>query len=192
MPGGPVHHIRKEREMFNELTRNRRSVKKYTSQAVEHEKIDAIIEAALRVPSGRELRPWEFIVVTDRDLIAKLSVAKPTGAEFVKETPLVIAVCAYPSKSHLWIEDCAIAAVTIQYAAVSLGLASRWAQMRNNKFSESKSTRDYIAELLALPDDLEVECLIAIGYPAEALPPRKKEELDFNKVHYNRYRGVRS
>ena len=42
-------------------------------------------------------------------------------------------------------------------------------------------------ELLDLPDDLDVECLIAIGYPDEDLPPYKKEELDFNKVSYNRF-----
>jgi nitroreductase len=173
--------------MFVELTKNRRSVKMYTPHAVEMEKIDAIIEAALRVPSGKALRPWEFIVVTDSVLIEKLSIAKPTGAEFVKETPLVIVVCAYPSKSHLWIEDCAIAAVTMQYAAVSLGLASRWAHMRGNQFSETQSTRDYIAELLALPDGLEVECLIAVGYPAENPPPYKKEDLNFSKVSYNRF-----
>lgn len=183
-----IHTIRKDEEMFNEVIRKRRSVKKYSSRAVEQEKIDAIIESALRAPSGRALRPWEFIIVTDRDLIQKLSIAKPTGAEFVKETPLVIVTCGYPSKSPIWVEDCAIAAVTIQYAAASLGLASRWAHMRNNKFSESKSTRDYIAELLELPDDLEVECLIAIGYADEELPPYKKEELDFSKVSYNRFR----
>jgi len=56
--------------MFNEVMRKRRSVKKYSSRAVEQEKIDAIIESALRSPSGRALRPWEFIIVTDRNLIA--------------------------------------------------------------------------------------------------------------------------
>jgi nitroreductase len=51
--------------MFIEVAKNRRSIKNFSSQPVEQEKIDAIIEVALRSPSGRAARPWEFIVVTD-------------------------------------------------------------------------------------------------------------------------------
>ena len=65
--------------MFIELAKKRRSVKQYTSQEVEQEKIDGIIEAGLRAPSGRAIRPWEFVVVRDKELLAKLSVAKPGG-----------------------------------------------------------------------------------------------------------------
>ena len=173
--------------MFTEIARKRRSLKKYTAQPVEAEKIDAIVEAALRVPSGRAVRPWEFVVVTDGGLIEKLSVAKPIGAEFLKEAPVNIVICADPSKSHLWVEDCAIAAVTMQYAAVSLGLASRWAHIRGNKFNDDQSSRDYIAALLNLPGNLDIECIVAVGYPGEEIVPYKHEELDFTKVSYNQY-----
>ncbi|MFC1798784.1 nitroreductase family protein [Thermodesulfobacteriota bacterium] len=173
--------------MFIDIAKKRRSVKKYTAQPVEQEKIDTIIETALRVPSGKAARPWEFVVVNDRDLLAKLSVAKPVGAEFVKEAPAAIVVCADPSKSPLWVEDCAIAAVTMQYAAVSTGLGSRWAQIRGNKYNDDQSSRDYIAGLLGLPDNLEVACIIAIGYPGEEIIPYKREDLDFGKASYNQY-----
>ncbi len=177
----------KGEEMFTEIAQKRRSVKKYTTQPVEQDKIDAIIETALRVPSGRAVRPWEFVVVNDRDLLAKLSVAKPAGAEFVKEASVGIVVCADPSKSHLWVEDCAIAAVTMQYAAVSMGLASRWAHIRGNKFNDGQSSRDYIAGLLGLPENLDVECIVAIGYPDEDIISYKREDLEFGKVSYNHY-----
>lgn len=173
--------------MFAEIAHNRRSLKKYADQPVEQDKIDVIVETALRAPSGRAIRPCEFVVVTDADLIAKLSVAKPMGAEFLKEAPVNIVVCADASKSHLWVEDCTIAAVTIQYAAVSLGLASRWAHIRGNKFNDDQSSRDYIAELLNLPDNLDIQCIIAVGYPGEEVVPYKREELDFTKISYNRY-----
>lgn len=173
--------------MFSEIAAKRRSFKVYTSQEVEPEKIQAIVEAALRSPSGRAARPWSFIVVTDKKLLEQLSVAKPMGAQFIKDVSAAIVVCADPSESHLWIEDCAIAAVSIQYAACSEGLGSRWAQMRNNDYAEGKSSRDYIAELLDLPKNLDVECIIGIGYPGEELPPYRKEELAFDKVSYNRY-----
>ena len=68
--------------MFAELMKKRRSIKKYDDRAVEPEKIDKIIESALRSPSGRAARPWHFVVVTDKALLEKLAVAKPGGRLF--------------------------------------------------------------------------------------------------------------
>lgn len=173
--------------MFTELAEKRRSVRKFTDQKVEKEKIDSIIDAALRAPSGRAVRPWDFVVVTDKSLLEKLSVAKPGGAAFVKDASVAIIVCGDPSKSGLWIEDCTIAAVSMQYAAHSIGLGSRWSHMRGNNYDGNQSSRDYIAELVDLPDNLDVECIIAIGYPDEEMVPYKKEDLHYDKISYNRY-----
>jgi nitroreductase len=74
-----------EKRMFNELAEKRRSIKVYDRRPVEAAKIDAVIEAALRSPSGRANRPWSFVVVTDKALLEKLSVAKPDGAAFIKD-----------------------------------------------------------------------------------------------------------
>jgi len=173
--------------MFNELAEKRRSVKVYAERPVEAGKIDAIIEAALRSPTGGARRPWAFVVITDKTLLDKLSVAKPGGAAFVKSAPVAVVVCGDPSASGLWVEDCSIAAVTMQYAAHALGLGSRWAQMKGNNFNEGTTSTQYIAKLLGLPENLTVQCIIAIGYPGEEMVPYKKEELRFDKVSYNRY-----
>jgi nitroreductase len=173
--------------MFSELAEKRRSIRLYTEQSVEAEKVDSIIEATLRSPTGGARRPWSFVVVTDKALLEKLSVAKPGGAVFVKNAPVAIVVCGDPSTSALWVEDCSIVAVTMQYAAHSLGLGSRWAHMKGNNFDERTTSRQYIAELLGLPDNLDILCIIAIGYPAEEMVPYKKGELRFDKVSYNRY-----
>ncbi len=173
--------------MFNELAEKRRSVKVYAERPVEAGKIDAIIEAALRSPTGKAARPWAFVVITDKDLLKKLSVAKPVAAAFVKDAPVAVVVCGDPSASGLWIEDCSIAAVTMQYAAHALGLGSRWAQMNGNNFKEGTTSTQYIAELLGLPKNLTVECIIAIGYPGEEMVPYKKSDLRFDKVSYNHY-----
>jgi nitroreductase len=173
--------------MFNELAEKRRSVKVYAKRPVEAEKIDAIIEAALRSPSGRGTRPWAFVVVTDKILLEKLSVAKPDGATFVKDAPAAVVVCGDPSASRLWVEDCSIAAVTIQYAANALGLGSRWTQMKENNFKEGTTSTQYIGKLLGLPQSLTVQCIIALGYPGEEMVPYKKGELRFDKVSYDRY-----
>ncbi len=173
--------------MFNELAEKRRSVKTFAARPVEAKKVDAIIEAALRSPTGRAARPWAFVVVTDKTLLEKLSVAKPLGAGFVKNAPVAIVVSGDPSASGMWVEDCSIAAVTMQYAAHALGLGSRWAQMKGNNFKEGTTSTQYIADLLGLPENLTIQCVIAIGYPGEEMVPYKKDELRFDKVSYNRY-----
>ena len=182
-----VQPATKGEKMFSELTEKRRSVRVYADRPVEAEKIDAIIEAALRSPTGGARRPWAFVVVTDKGLLKDLSVAKPGGAAFVKDAPVAVVVCGDPSASGLWVEDCSIAAVTMQYAAHAFGLGSRWAQMKGNNFDEVTTSKQYIAKLLGLPENLEVECIIAIGYPGEQMVPYKKDELRFDKVSYNRY-----
>ncbi len=173
--------------MFSELAKKRRSVRTYAKRPVEAEKIDAIIEASLRSPSGRAARPWSFVVVTDKTLLEKLSVARPQGSAFVKDAPVAVVVCGDPGISGLWVEDCSIAAVTMQYTAHALGLGSRWTQMRGNNFNEGTTSTQYIAKLLSLPENLAVQCIIAIGYPGEEMIPYKKDELLFNKVSYNHY-----
>lgn len=177
----------KGERMFNELARKRRSIKVYAAKPVEPEKIETIMETVLRSPSGRAARPWEFVVVTERALLEKLSTAKPMGGAFLKDARAAVVVCADASASPLWIEDCSIAAVTMQYAAESLGLGSRWMQIRGNQYSEAKTSTEYIGELLGIPGNLTVLCIVAIGYPGEEVPPYRKEELRFNKVSYNRF-----
>jgi hypothetical protein len=53
--------------------------------------------------------------------------------------------------------------------------------------NEKKSSRDYVSELLNIPAKMQVESIIAVGYPDEKLPPHKKEELLYEKVHRDTY-----
>lgn len=173
--------------MFKELAEKRRSIRKYSDQKVEQEKIDTLMEVALRSPTARGSRSWEFIVVTDPKMLEQISVARPGGTAFIKDASVAIVVCGDTSKSALWVENCSIAAVSIQYAATSLGLGSRWAHMRGKDYNEEQSSRDYLAELLGCPDNVDIECVIALGYPDEKVAPYQKGDLPFDQVSYNRF-----
>lgn len=171
--------------MFAELARNRRSVRKFQSRNLEKEKIETIIEAGLRAPSGRARRPYHLVVVTQKDLLEKLSVAKTGGGAFIKDAAACVVVCGDPQQSGLWIEDCTIAAVTMQYAAQDLGLGSCWGHMRGKDFDDSTTTKAYIAGLLNLPDHFEVECIIGLGYPDQETTPYDRDDLKYDQVSYN-------
>jgi len=172
---------------FFNITSNRRSIRKFENKPVEQEKIMRLLEAALRAPSSRGGRSWEFVVITDAELLNKLSKARPGGSSFFKGAPLAIAVCADPAKSDPWIEDATIAAITIQYAACALGLGSCWSQMRLREHNDQMSAGQYVGDLLGLPSNLELECVLAIGYPAESKSPYARDELLFERISYNRF-----
>ena len=55
-----------------ELLRNRRSIRQYSDAPIEPEKAELLKEAVLRAPSSRNLDPWEFVFVDDRNLLGQL------------------------------------------------------------------------------------------------------------------------
>jgi nitroreductase len=173
--------------MFLSLIQKRRSTRRFQDKQVEAEKIDALIEAALRAPSSMGNRPWEFIVVEDRELLGKLSTAKQFGSAFLKAAPLGIVVCADPAKSDVWVEDASIASVFIHLAAASIGLGSCWIQIRERMHDDIKTSQSYISEILNIPENIRVEAIVAIGYPDEENAPHQKETLLFDRVYLDSY-----
>ena len=173
--------------MFIELERKRRSIRKYKDRSIEPEKVDLLVEAALLSPSSRAFFPWEFVVIEDRDVIQRLSKAKPNGGSFLAGAPLAIVVCADTEKSDVWIEDASIASTMILLAAESLDLGACWIQIRKRPHDDSKTAEEFIRETLDLPERISVLSIIAIGYPDESLPPHSKDELHYDQVHGNRF-----
>ena len=170
-----------------ELLRKRRSIRKFRAEKITPEAIATLIEAALRAPTSRGINPWEFIIVDDLEILDKLSAAKQHGSEFLKNAPLGIVVCADSTKSDVWIEDCSIASIIIQLTALSLGLGSCWAQIRNRKHDHEKSAEVYVRELLGMPEQIKVVSILGVGHPAEKKNPVSDDELQHNRIRNNRW-----
>lgn len=175
--------------MFLQLLQKRRSIRKFGQSRVEKEKIDYILESLLRSPSSRSLNPWEFVVVDDPEILANLAQAKPHGASFIKNAPLAIAICARPEVCDVWVEDCSIAAILTHLAAADVGLGSCWVQLRLRQHESGESASTYAARLLELPEGVEVEAVIALGYPAEEKAGHSRDDLLWSRIHHNRYTG---
>lgn len=168
-----------------ELLRKRRSIRAFTPEPVAPETVALLVEALLRSPSSRGKNPWEFVVVDDKELLEQLSRSKEHGSQFLKNAPLAIVVCADSTQSDVWVEDCSIAAIIVQMAALSLGLGSCWAQMRNRNHDDDRSAEEYIRDLLGLPEQFVVECIVGIGHPGEDKKPVPASGLQYDKVKLN-------
>jgi nitroreductase len=174
----------KEEKMFLELLKKRRSIRRFQKKAVEKEKIDILLEAALRSPSSRSLNPWEFVAVTDRSRLRELAESKPHGGSFIQNAPLAVIVCGDPAKSDVWVEDCSIAALILHLQAADLGLGSCWVQIRKRNRDEGQTAEDHVKKILGLDSQLAVEAIIAIGYPGEEKKEHAYDSLAFDKVRY--------
>lgn len=173
--------------MLIDLLRSRRSIRHFQKRAVEAEKIDILVEAALRAPSSRGFDPWELVVVTDPAIISRLSQAKKHGSSFMKDAPLAVVVCADPEVSDVWVEDASIVSLILHLTAADLGLGSCWVQIRLRERGDHQSADRYVGEILGLPEQLRVEAIVAIGYPDESKSGHPLSALRFDKVSVEHY-----
>lgn len=173
--------------MLYDLLKSRRSIRKFENKEVEKDKVDTILKSALLSPSSRSRRPWEFIAVTDKDLLKKLAKAREHSSAFIENAPLGIVVIADPEICDVWIEDASIASIIIQLSAQSLGLGSCWIQIRDRFHSEQMKAEEYVKDVLGIPAKYSVECMVAIGYPAEEKKAYSEADLLYEKLHYNKY-----
>lgn len=176
-------------EKFSELIRNRRSMRKFTSEELTQEEVVSLLKAGLMAPSSKGSTPWEFIVVDDKETLVKLSECKQVGSNFLKNASLAIVVAADPLVSDVWIEDAAIATIYIQLQAEDLGLGSCWIQLRERHTSDGMPSNEYVHETLNLPLHLQALSIVALGHKGMERKPFNEENLQWEKVHLNTYGG---
>lgn len=169
---------------FNDLVQLRRSHRKFTDEAVSNEDIKKIMRAALMSPTSKGVRAWKFVVVQDAEKLAALSQAKDLGGQFLAAAPLAIAVLGDAETNDCWIEDGAIAAISMQYQAEELGLGSCWVQMRARGLADGTPADNAIREILSLPENLSCLCVVAIGHKADERKPQNEDKLKWESVSY--------
>ena len=165
-----------------DAVRARGSIRRYQDRPIEPADIEKLQDAVLRAPTSRNLQPWRFVFVTDRETLRGLSRAKPHFSEFVGSAALGVVVCADASASDCWIEDGSIAAATLQLVATQLGLGSCWIQIRARQSEDGRPAEEHVRGVLGVPGELSVLCIISIGYPAENKAPKDVASLAWDKV----------
>jgi len=170
--------------------RERRSVRKYKSDAVSREDLKKVLEAVQWSPSWANSQCWELVVVDDPELKLKLQGCLPSGNPSVKaveDAPYLIAVCGKKGRSGFkksgpitvygdWIAfDLGIASQNLCLAAKSLGLGTVHIGLLDHKKAK---------EVLGLPEEVDVYELIPLGYASEEpTGPGRKGLSEF--VHWN-------
>lgn len=166
----------------------RHSIRRYTDQPIDGNDVKTILEAALLAPSSKSKRPWQFVVVEDKDMLQKLSQAKPAGSISLKNTGLAVVVTGSPEESDMYVEDCTVAAIMMQLQAEALGIGSCWVQIRGRFTADGENSETYVQELLGIPYANIVECIVTFGYSAETRKPVDPAKLLWEKVHIGEWK----
>ena len=158
----------------------RRSVRKFTAEKVSKEHIDELLHAAMSGPSACNMKPWEFYVITNENILEELK----SSSKFTKITaPLAIVVCGNLSNalplhfSEYWIQDCSAATENILLRVTDLGLGAVWCGVHPQKKAVAT-----VSKLLNLDKKQIPLNIIFIGHPADE--PKARDQYDENKVHY--------
>ncbi|MBR3756174.1 MAG: nitroreductase family protein [Firmicutes bacterium] len=170
-----------------EIMKHRRSVRKYTEEKIDEDKLQQILAAALMAPSGRAIRPWEFVVVRDKETLTKLSKAREHGAEMLAGADCAVLVFGDESKTDVWTEDCSNAMAHMYLMASSLGVGCCWIQGRLRKMEDGTLTEDYVRGLLGVPAGYRLEAIMSLGMPAERPEPYQVDNLPWEKIHNERF-----
>ena len=167
----------------NIITRS--SVRTYTSQAVEQEKLDILLKAGMAAPSAGNKQPWEIMVINDRKI---LDAFPPLikGTHMAAKAQQAIVVLGTPAKALIpeyWVQDCSAVTENILLAAHGLGLGAVWSGV----YPENGTGRvEGMSKLLNLPEGTYALNVIVIGYPDGE--PVVKDKWDASKVYYNTYK----
>lgn len=172
---------------FHELMRHRRSIRKYTGESIDPDHVRLILEAGLMAPAGKRRNPWHFVVVDEPDTLRALSQVRAMGTAQIADAALAIAIVADPNDSDTWIEDLSIAAIQMQLQCTDLGLGSVWCQMRMRENEEGVPAPYNVRQLLSIPEQYEVLCILSIGHIGEERKPYDTEKLQWEKVHTQRW-----
>lgn len=155
----------------------RRSIRKFTADALSREQLEKLLEAARWAPSAGNLQPWVFVAVTSAEVRAALAAAA-FGQEFVAEAPAVIAVVATPPKDSPYgrrgrdlycLQDTAAAVQNILLAACEMGLGTCWV----GAFDE-----DAAARALNLGEGERPVALVPVGVPAREGRSSRRPQAD--------------
>ncbi len=170
-------------EILN-LLKSRRSIRVYQDKPIPQDLLLQILEAGRWAPTGANLQPWHFIVVTDQE--TRRQIGEVARFLFIKSShvgraPVVIVLGFDSRKGKYGRYDVTLAGANMMTMAAHLGLGTCWI----GAFDESK-----VREILEIPENIGVIGLITLGYAGEEaeVPPRVELE---KIVHWESWSNVR-
>jgi len=161
----------------------RRSIRVFAPGEISEETVTKLLQAAMAAPSAGTADPWRFVVVRQRETLARIAAALPFG-RMLASASVGVVVCgdleaAHDRQESYLLQDCSAATENLLLAAHSLGLGACWLGVHPREDRVGK-----LRGLLSLPESVIPVACVAIGRPGEKKEPRTR----FSAAHVHRER----
>ena len=188
---GPQGSSAQEAVMANILSR--KSVRSYTDQPLSDDQITTLLKAAMAAPTGSNIQPWHFVVLTDKSEYDTIFEGNFNMDRF-KQSAAVIVMCADTTVTRTprgggapvtvpngtWRDDLGAATENLLLAAESMGLGAVW-----TAGYPYKDRYMPVKKALGLPAEVLPYCIVPVGYPAGDEQPKDKWKPE--RIHYGRW-----
>ena len=160
----------------------RRTIRAYAPDPVPGHLVDTWLKLSMRAPSSVDARPWQFVVIDDRQTLQRLDAAMPK-CDMLKTAPLAILIAADRSREKIpgfLPQDCACVTEYLLLAVHGSGYGACWIGLHPVPDRER-----VCREILGMPDSVSPFALVPIGRPDETLAP--DDRYDASIVHQQRW-----
>ena len=162
----------------------RRSIRRFKpGSIVDEEAVTEFLKAAMMGPSAGNIRPWEFVVIRDRDILNQVVEMRPYMKNMLEHSPVMIVVVFNKEREKYedrWVQDCSVVMQNILLAVHALGYGGSWQEI----YPEDKTTKG-INEILSLPENIIPFAMIPIGASDEE--KEERETFEEERIHYDKW-----
>ena len=137
-----------------------------------------MLRAAMQAPSAANQQPWEFYVITDRNMLEALSRTSPY-ASMTRSAPVAIvaayrSACRIPAYADI---DMSIAMENLWLETDAQGLGGVWLGI-----APIEDRMKAVEKIIGMPEDLHAFGLFPLGYPAEER--EQQNRYDESRIHF--------
>ena len=174
---------------------SRKSVHSYTADTIPAAVMENLLRAAMAAPSGRNIQPWSFVVLSDTSRYDEIFGDNHNMAMF-KQSAAIVVLCAdttvvrsprdnpdapaVQQPNGIWRDDMGAVTENLLLAAEAYGLGACWTACY--PYVDRMAP---VKQALGLPATVVPYSVVPIGYPAGDEQP--KDKWDPARIHYGRW-----
>jgi len=139
------------------VIQSRHTCRKFKDEPVPPEFIRKALECASKACTARNVQPWIFVQIENKETLAKIAELAPNG-KFIAEAGVGILI--FGEKDHTYvIEDCSAATENLLLALHAYGYGGCWIAGDKKEYAED------VRKLVSVPDKYKLVSIVAAGVP---------------------------
>lgn len=164
-----------------EAIQKRRSIRSYIKKEISYDKLEELCNMGMAAPSAMNTRPWEFIIIKDKEKLKELSELRKYWKMLPQAEAAIVVAGIYDKYFE---QNCAAAVQNILLAATDMGIGSVWLGLYPNMDSVKK-----IMEMFDMPENVIPFAVISLGYPLEEVKSASRIP-DKAKIHIEKWKKM--